>query len=118
MADRPSRLEIHIGRYTLYGYHVNYPEGVSVKEPAPEKFLAALRRIEGQVRGIGKMIEGDRYCVDIVTQIEAARAALARVEADLLRRHLQHCVHAAMTSDDEGERERVIEELVGLFRRS
>ncbi len=63
------------------------------------------------------MIEEDRYCVDIVTQIEAARAALARVEADLLRRHLQHCVHEAMTSNDEAERERVIDELVGLFRR-
>jgi DNA-binding FrmR family transcriptional regulator len=82
-----------------------------------KKPLAAVRRIEGQVRGIGKMIEEDRYCIDIVTQIEAARAALARVEADLLKRHLQHCVHAAMTSNDDDARERVIDELVSLFKR-
>jgi DNA-binding FrmR family transcriptional regulator len=63
------------------------------------------------------MIEEDRYCIDIVTQIEAVRAALARVEADLLRQHLQHCVHKAMTSKDSNAQERVIEELVGVFRR-
>lgn len=91
--------------------------GVSVQDAASKKPLAAVRRIEGQVRGIGKMIEEDRYCIDIVTQIEAARAALARVESDLLKRHLQHCVHQAMTSKDEAARDRVIEELVGLFRR-
>ncbi len=91
--------------------------GVCLPEAASKKPLAAVRRIEGQVRGIEKMIEEDRYCIDIVTQIEAARAALARVEADLLRRHLQHCVHEAMTSDDAVDRDRVIEELVGLFRR-
>lgn len=69
------------------------------------------------MRGVAKMIEEDRYCIDIVTQIEAVRAALARVEADLLRAHLQHCVHEAMSSKDEAARERVVEELVGLFRR-
>jgi DNA-binding FrmR family transcriptional regulator len=77
----------------------------------------ALKRIEGQVRGLFKMLDEDRYCIDIVTQIEAVRAALARVEADLLRRHLQHCVHEAMGSKDPATRDRVIEELVGVFRR-
>ncbi|MBI3439299.1 MAG: metal-sensitive transcriptional regulator [Proteobacteria bacterium] len=76
-----------------------------------------MARIEGQVRGIAKMIEEDRYCIDIVTQIEAARAALARVESDLLRGHLKHCVHEAMVSKDSAARERVIEELVGVIRR-
>lgn len=79
--------------------------------------LKNLNRVEGQIRGIGKMVEDDRYCIDIVTQIEAARAALARIESDLLRQHLGHCVHRAMTSKNAGEQERVIEELVGLFRR-
>jgi DNA-binding FrmR family transcriptional regulator len=88
-----------------------------VHDQASKKAVAAIRRIEGQVRGIGKMIEENRYCIDIVTQIEAARAALARVEADLLKRHLQHCVHQAMTSDDEAAREKVIDELVGVFKR-
>lgn len=76
-----------------------------------------MSRIEGQIRGIAKMIVEDRYCIDIVTQIEAARAALARVESELLRGHLQHCVHEAMSSKDPADRERVIEELVSVFRR-
>jgi DNA-binding FrmR family transcriptional regulator len=82
-----------------------------------KKAGTALKRIEGQVRGIQKMVEEDRYCIDVVTQIEAVRAALSRVEADLLRQHLQHCVHKAMHSKDTGEQDRVIEELVGVFRR-
>jgi DNA-binding FrmR family transcriptional regulator len=82
-----------------------------------EKVLKNLNRVEGQIRGISRMVEEDRYCIDVVTQIEAARAALARVESDLLRQHLGHCVHRAMTSKSESEREKVIEELVGVFRR-
>jgi len=81
------------------------------------KVLKNLNRIEGQVRGIAKMIEEDRYCIDVVTQIEAARAALARIESDLLRQHLGHCVHRAMNSKNASEQEKVIEELVGVFRR-
>ena len=82
-----------------------------------KKALTALKRAEGQVRGVAKMVEDDRYCIDVVTQIEAVRAALAKVEADLLRQHLQHCVHEALTSRDSARREKVIEELVGVFRR-
>jgi DNA-binding FrmR family transcriptional regulator len=84
---------------------------------AAKKVSAALRRIEGQVRGVQKMVAEDRYCIDVVAQISAARAALSRVEADLLRQHLQHCVQRAMASKDRGEQERVIDELVGVFRR-
>ncbi|HVY86105.1 MAG TPA: metal-sensitive transcriptional regulator [Caulobacterales bacterium] len=87
-------------------------------ESSQKKALTALKRAEGQVRGVAKMVEEDRYCIDIVTQIEAVRAALAKVEADLLRQHLQHCVHEAMRSKDNAARERVIDELVGVFRRS
>ncbi len=82
-----------------------------------KKAGVSLKRIEGQVRGIQKMIEDDRYCIDVVTQIEAVRAALSRVEADLLRQHLHHCVHRAMKSKDAGEQNRVIDELVDVFRR-
>lgn len=88
-----------------------------MQEAVSRKALSALNRIEGQVRGIAKMIQEDRYCIDVVTQIEAARAALARIESDLLRQHLGHCVHKAMNSPDMAEQERVIEELVGVFRR-
>ena len=84
---------------------------------AAKKVGAALKRIEGQVRGVQKMVDDDRYCIDVVTQIHAVRAALARVEADLLRQHLQHCVHKAMHTKDTHEQTRVIEELVDVFRR-
>jgi CsoR family transcriptional regulator, copper-sensing transcriptional repressor len=82
-----------------------------------QKVLKNLNRVEGQVRGIAQMVEEDRYCIDVVTQIEAARAALARIESDLLRQHLGHCVHRAMNSKNASEQEKVIEELVGVFRR-
>ena len=82
-----------------------------------DRTLAALKRIEGQVKGISKMVEADRYCIDIVTQIAAARAALTRVEADLLRGHIGHCVHKAMKSGDAAERTKVVDELVTVFGR-
>jgi CsoR family transcriptional regulator, copper-sensing transcriptional repressor len=82
-----------------------------------KKAGAALRRIEGQVRGVARMIDEDRYCIDVVTQIEAVRAALARVESDLLRQHLGHCVQRAMRSKDPSEQAKVIDELVGVFKR-
>lgn len=88
-----------------------------MERSASEKVLKNLNRVEGQVRGIAKMVEEDRYCIDVVTQIEAARAALARIESDLLRQHLGHCVHRAMNSKNASEQEKVIEELVGVFRR-
>lgn len=84
---------------------------------APDKALKNLNRVEGQIRGIAKMVDDDRYCIDVVTQIEAARAALARIASDLLRQHLGHCVHRAMTSKNAAEQEKVIEELLGVFRR-
>ncbi len=88
-----------------------------MEKSATEKVLKNLNRVEGQVRGISKMVEEDRYCIDIVTQIAAARSALSRIESDLLRQHLGHCVHRAMISKNAAEQEKVIEELVGVFRR-
>jgi DNA-binding FrmR family transcriptional regulator len=88
-----------------------------MEQSVAAKNLKALNRVAGQVRGISRMVEEDRYCIDIVTQIEAARAALGRIESDLLRQHLEHCVHRAMKSPDASEREKVIDELVGVFRR-
>jgi len=82
-----------------------------------KKALTSLKRAEGQVRGVAKMVEEDRYCIDVVAQIEAARAALAKVEADLLRQHLQHCLVEAIRSKDGAARDRMVEELVGVFRR-
>jgi DNA-binding FrmR family transcriptional regulator len=88
-----------------------------MEKTVTEKVLKNLNRAEGQIRGIAKMVEEERYCIDIVTQIAAARAALSRIESDLLRQHLGHCVHRAMNSKNASEQEKVIEELVGVFRR-
>jgi DNA-binding FrmR family transcriptional regulator len=80
--------------------------------------LKSLNRIEGQVRGLARMVEEDRYCIDIITQISAVRAALARVEDQILREHVQHCVRHAMTSGSKADQERKIEELMAVLARS
>ena len=80
--------------------------------------LKSLNRIEGQVRGLSRMIEEDRYCIDIVTQISAVRAALARVEEQVLREHIHHCVKHAMTSGSKADQEQKIEELMTVISRS
>lgn len=77
--------------------------------------LKRLSRIEGQVRGLQKMIEDDRYCVDILIQIKAVSAALKRVEGELLKDHVDHCLAAAIASDDVAEREEKVAELVDLL---
>ena len=80
--------------------------------------LNRLNRIEGQVRGIGRMVEDDRYCIDILTQVQAVRAALARVETELLRDHLGHCIEGAIVSGDKDEQRRKAEELIELLQRA
>jgi CsoR family transcriptional regulator, copper-sensing transcriptional repressor len=77
-----------------------------------------LSRIEGQVRGIARMVEDDRYCIDIVTQISAARAALRRVEDELLRAHVAHCVEHAIASGDAEEQRRKVAELMEVISRT
>jgi DNA-binding FrmR family transcriptional regulator len=77
-----------------------------------------LNRIEGQVRGLSRMVEEDRYCIDIVTQIAAARAALRRVEEEILRDHVAHCVEHAAASSNKADRRRKIEELMAVVSRS
>jgi DNA-binding FrmR family transcriptional regulator len=77
-----------------------------------------LSRIEGQVRGLSKMVEEDRYCIDILTQVQAARAALVKVEAELLKDHLGHCIEGAIVSGDKEEQRRKAAELVQLLERS
>jgi len=76
-----------------------------------------LNRIEGQVRGIGRMVGEDRYCIDIVTQIAAVRAALKRVEEEVLKDHVAHCVEHAITSGDQDEQRRKVTELLDVLRR-
>lgn len=80
--------------------------------------LKRLSRIEGQVRGLARMVEEDRYCIDIVTQISAVRAALRRVEEEILRDHVSHCVEHAILSGDAGEQRKKIAELMDVLGRA
>jgi DNA-binding FrmR family transcriptional regulator len=77
-----------------------------------------LSRIEGQVRGLARMVEDDRYCIDIVTQISAVRAALRRVEEEVLKDHVSHCVEHAISSGDKADQRRKIAELMAVVGRA
>ena len=77
-----------------------------------------LGRIEGQVRGLSKMVDEDRYCIDIVTQISAVRAALRRVEEEVLRDHVAHCVEHAISSGNTADQREKIAELMDVIGRS
>jgi DNA-binding FrmR family transcriptional regulator len=80
--------------------------------------LKRLNRIEGQVRGLARMLEEDRYCIDIVTQISAVRAALRKVEEEILRDHVGHCVEHAITSGNKSEQRKKVAELMDVFARA
>ncbi|MCJ8143640.1 metal-sensitive transcriptional regulator [Ancylobacter gelatini] len=77
--------------------------------------LKRLNRIEGQVRGISRMVEDNRYCIDIVTQVAAVRAALKRVEEEVLRDHVGHCVEHAIASGDADEQRKKVAELISVL---
>ena len=82
------------------------------------KLLNRLRRIEGQVRGVARMVEDDRYCIDVLTQIQAIRAALSRAETEMLKDHLGRCIEGAIVSGDGEEQRRKASELIALLDRS
>jgi DNA-binding FrmR family transcriptional regulator len=77
-----------------------------------------LNRIEGQVRGLARMMDEDRYCIDIVTQISAVRAALRRLEEEVLRDHVAHCVEGAIASGNKIDQREKISELMAVISRS
>jgi CsoR family transcriptional regulator, copper-sensing transcriptional repressor len=79
--------------------------------------VSRLRRIEGQVAGLLRMVDEDRYCVDILTQINAVRAALHKVGEQILRDHVSHCVAGAFATGDVIEQRNKIEELVATVGR-
>ena len=80
--------------------------------------LKRLSRIEGQVRGLARMLDEDRYCIDVITQIAAVRAALRRVEEEVLEDHVRHCVEHAICSGDADEQRQKVAELLAVLRRS
>jgi CsoR family transcriptional regulator, copper-sensing transcriptional repressor len=82
------------------------------------KLISRLNRIEGQVRGISKMVTDGRYCIDILTQLQAVRAALAKVETSILQDHLGKCIEGAITSGDAADQRAKVNELIQLLERS
>jgi DNA-binding FrmR family transcriptional regulator len=77
-----------------------------------------LSRIEGQVRGLARMVDENRYCIDVVTQITAVRAALRRAEEEILRDHVAHCVEHAIASGDKHDQRQKIAEIMDVLGRA
>src|SRR5215203_1482614 len=89
-------------------------KAVAVDSDARARNLRRLKRIEGQVRGLQKMIEDDRYCADIMTQISSVHEALRAVGRELMRNHLRHCASSAIRAGDD-QAEAMYDELLGLM---
>jgi CsoR family transcriptional regulator, copper-sensing transcriptional repressor len=83
-----------------------------------ESVRKRLNRVEGQVRGITRMVDEDRYCIDVVTQLAAVRAALRRIEEEVIRDHAAHCVADAIRSGDPEEQRRKVDELIEVLGRT
>ncbi|MFG1348979.1 metal-sensitive transcriptional regulator [Xanthobacter autotrophicus] len=89
-----------------------------MRSPTKEQVLKRLSRIEGQVRGLSRMVEEDRYCIDLITQVSAVRAALKRVEEEVLRDHVAHCVEHAIRSGDAEDQRQKVKELMDVIVRA
>ena len=89
-----------------------------MQHEAKAAVLKRFKRIEGQVGGISRMIEEGRYCIDIVTQISAVRAALRRAEEEILRDHVGHCVEHAIASGNRQEQRKKISEIMDVLSRA
>ena len=89
-----------------------------MQSQAKSSVLNRLQRIEGQARGLARMVEEDRYCIDIVTQIGAVRAALRRAEEEILRDHVAHCVDHAIKSGNKADQRRKVAELMDVMGRA
>jgi DNA-binding FrmR family transcriptional regulator len=88
---------------------------IEIKHPAHDEQLVPLRRIEGQIRGIQKMIDEGRYCVDILTQLHSVLGAIQSVENKILHKHLQGCFTNALKGKSETEKNKKIEEVIDLI---
>ena len=98
--------------YTLGGYID------CMQAQAKTSVLKRLQRIEGQVRGLSRMVEEDRYCIDIVTQLSAVRAALRAAEDEVMRDHAAHCIEHAIASGNQAEQRSKVAELMDVLARS
>lgn len=82
------------------------------------KHIARLRKIEGQIRGISSMVVDQRYCMDILNQLKAARSALRSLENKILEEHLNHCVHDALISKNKHKKEAMVKEIIDLVKKT
>jgi len=89
-----------------------------MRSPTKDQVMKRLSRIEGQVRGLSRMVEEDRYCIDVITQISAVRAALKRAEEEILKDHVAHCVEHAIRSGDAEDQRRKVAELMDVIVRA
>ena len=105
--------ELHAGCGCAVG-ESDERKAVGVDPDIKDRNLKRLRRIEGQVRGLQKMVEEDRYCADILTQISSVHEALRAVGRELMRNHLKHCATSAIRSTEE-DAEAMYDELVDLM---
>ncbi len=90
---------------------------VMMNDATKQELLARLRRIAGQVEGVARMVEDDRYCVDVLMQIASAQAALGQAGKLLLRSHVETCVSTALAAGKPKERKQKIDELMEVFNR-
>jgi DNA-binding FrmR family transcriptional regulator len=97
------------------GAHEEGRKAIGVDPESKTRNLHRLRRIEGQVRGLQKMIDEDRYCADILTQISSVQEALRAVSRELMRNHLKHCATNAIREGSDAEAEAMYDELVDLM---
>jgi DNA-binding FrmR family transcriptional regulator len=95
-----------------------HPYMSSMQKETKTALLKRLNRIEGQVRGLSRMVEENRYCIDVVTQITAVRAALRRAEEEILRDHVAHCVAHAIASGDTKDQGKKIAEIMEVIGRT
>jgi len=101
--------DLWIVKDTIPGY------GIRMKHANHQDQLARLKKAQGQVAGIVRMVENERYCVDILTQLRAARAALRRVEQNVLNEHIKHCVGGAAKNADRKDADEKIDELLKVL---
>ena len=100
---------------TPIGYNANQPGNVWMRNETQRKADARLARIEGQIRAVRKMVAEDRYCIDVVRQVQAARSALNGLETLIIDDHVDTCVQHALEAGETGERREKVTELVSIL---
>src|SRR5271163_887590 len=117
MTTKKSTLNLGAHEEGLCGHNVDLPgrKAVAIEPAIKASNLRRLRRIEGQVRGLQRMVEEDRYCADILTQVSSAQEALRAVARALMRNHLSHCATHAITTGTAQEREAMYDELLDII---